>query len=104
MQSFGNYILYKKGFPRFDPVAGQICNNFEKNRAFYDKSMKLGTWLVDTNTKKGQCHAKNVHLWPPSCFSKMAAYYLAYSLKWHYIFANIMFYPFNFTDIIPMHI
>ena len=24
-------------------VVGQICNNFEKNRAFYDKSMKLGT-------------------------------------------------------------
>ena len=31
---------------------GQICNNFKKNRAFYDKSMKLGTWLVDSNTKK----------------------------------------------------
>ena len=31
-------------------LAGRICNNFEKNRAFYDKSMKLGTWLVDTNT------------------------------------------------------
>ena len=31
---------------------GRICNNFEKNRAFYDKSMKLGTWLVDNNTKK----------------------------------------------------
>ena len=30
---------------------GQICNNFEKNRAFYDKSMKLGTWLVDKNIK-----------------------------------------------------
>ena len=32
-------------------VAGRICNNFEKNRAFYDKSMKLGTWLVDNKTK-----------------------------------------------------
>ena len=31
---------------------GPICNNFEKNRAFYDKSMKLGTWLVDNKTKK----------------------------------------------------
>ena len=31
---------------------GRICNNFEKNRAFYDKSMKLGTWLVDNNTNK----------------------------------------------------
>ena len=31
---------------------GRICNNFKKNRAFYDKSMKLGTWLVDSNTKK----------------------------------------------------
>ena len=39
---------------------GRICNNFEKNRAFYDKSMKLGTWLVDNKTKnKGQCHAEN---------------------------------------------
>ena len=39
----------------------RICNNFEKNRAFYDKSMKLGTWLVDNKTKKnkGQCHAEN---------------------------------------------
>ena len=33
-------------------VVGRICNNFEKNRAFYDKSMKLGTWLVDNKTKK----------------------------------------------------
>ena len=31
---------------------GLICNNFEKNRAFYDKSMKLGTWLVDNKTKQ----------------------------------------------------
>ena len=31
---------------------GRICNNFEKIRAFYDKSMKLGTWLVDNKTKK----------------------------------------------------
>ena len=42
-------------------LVGRICNNFEKNRAFYDKSMKLGTWLVDNKTKKnkGQCHAEN---------------------------------------------
>ena len=33
-------------------IVGRICNNFEKNRAFYDKSMKLGTWLVDNKTKK----------------------------------------------------
>ena len=31
---------------------GWICNNFEKNRAFYDKSMKLGTWLVYNKTKQ----------------------------------------------------
>ena len=24
-------------------IVGQICNNFDKNRAFYDKSLKLGT-------------------------------------------------------------
>ena len=24
-------------------IGGRLCNNFEKNRAFYDKSMKLGT-------------------------------------------------------------
>ena len=29
-----------------------ICYNFEKNRAFYDKSMKLDRLLVDINTKK----------------------------------------------------
>ena len=33
-------------------IVGRICNNFKKNRAFYDKSMKLGTWLVDSNTKQ----------------------------------------------------
>ena len=33
-------------------IVGRICNNFEKNRALYDKSMKLGTWLVDNKTKK----------------------------------------------------
>ena len=38
--------------PLFLLIVEQICNNFEKNRAFYDKSMKLGTWLVDNNTKK----------------------------------------------------
>ena len=32
-------------------LVGRICNNFEKNRALYDKSMKLGTWLVDNKTK-----------------------------------------------------
>ena len=32
-------------------IVGQICNNLKKNRAFYDKSMKLGTCLVDSNTK-----------------------------------------------------
>ena len=41
-------------------LVGRICNNFEKNRAFYNKSMKVGTWLVDNKTKhKGQCHAEN---------------------------------------------
>ena len=33
------------------PNVGRICNSFEKNRAFHDKNMKLGTWLVDNNTK-----------------------------------------------------
>ena len=33
-------------------IVGRICNNFEKNRAFYDKSMKLGTCLVDNNSKQ----------------------------------------------------
>ena len=32
-------------------VVGRTCNNFKKNRAFYDKSMKLGTCLVDSNAK-----------------------------------------------------
>ena len=32
-------------------IVGRICNNFEKNRAFDDKSMKHGTWLVDNKTK-----------------------------------------------------
>ena len=46
-------ILYRVDtFLRKMTFSGGICNNFEKNRAFYDKSMKLGTWLVDNNTKK----------------------------------------------------
>ena len=32
-------------------LVGPICNDLKKNRAFYDKSMKLGTCLVDSNTK-----------------------------------------------------
>ena len=44
--------LYFKKTKKFEsPIVGQICNNFKKNRAFYDKSMKLGTCLVDSNTK-----------------------------------------------------
>ena len=56
--------------------SGRICNNFEKNRAFYDKSMKLGTWLVDNNTNKLRVSAtpkmssNGRHL----VFSKMAAF------------------------------
>ena len=33
-------------------IVGRICNKFKKNRVFYDKSMKLGTWLIDSSTKK----------------------------------------------------
>ena len=56
---------------------GRICNNFEKNHAFYDKSMKLGTWLVDNNTKKLRVSAtpkissNGCHL----VFSEMAAFF-----------------------------
>ena len=46
--SLGRSIVHIKG----SHIVGPICNNFEKNRAFYDKSMKLGTWLVDNKTKK----------------------------------------------------
>ena len=42
----------KKPFLKDCLIVGRICNNFEMNRAFYDKSMKLGTWLVDNKTKK----------------------------------------------------
>ena len=58
-------------------IVGPICNNFEKNRAFYDKSMKLGTWLVDNKTKKLRVSAtpkmssNGRHL----VFSKMAAFF-----------------------------
>ena len=41
-----------KAFTMRHYIVGWICDNFEKNRAFYDKSMKLGTWLVDNNTNK----------------------------------------------------
>ena len=61
-------------------IVGRICNNFEKNRALCDKSMKLGTWLVDNKTKKLRVSAtpkmpsNGRHLvfpkWPPfSTFS-----------------------------------
>ena len=62
-------------FRLFQSIVGPICNNFEKNRAFYDKSMKLGTWLVDNKTKKSRVSAtpkmssNGRHLvfpkWPP---------------------------------------
>ena len=58
-------------------IVGRICNNFEKNRAFYDKSMKLGTWLVDNKTKQLRVSAtpkmpsNGRHL----VFSKMATFY-----------------------------
>ena len=58
-------------------IVGRICNNFEKNRAFYDKSMKLGTWLVDNKTKKIRVSATQKmpsngrHL----VFSKKAAFF-----------------------------
>ena len=58
-------------------IVGRICNNFEKNRAFYDKSMKLGTWLVGNKTKKnkGQCHAEMPSNGRHLVFSKMTAFF-----------------------------
>ena len=61
-------------------LVGRICNNFEKNCALYEKSMKLGTWLVDNKTKELRVSAtpkmpsNGRHLvfpkWPPfSIFS-----------------------------------
>ena len=46
-------------------LAGRICDNFEMNRALFDKSMKLGTRLdfarfVKIKIFEGQCHVKNV--------------------------------------------
>ena len=49
-----SYIVFcdiSKAFDRVLHIVGQICNNFKKNRAFYDKSMKLGTCIVYNNTK-----------------------------------------------------
>ena len=66
-----NYFFWTKLL-----LVGRICNNFEKNRAFYDKSMKHGTWLVDNNTNKLRVSAtpkissNGRHL----VFSKMAAF------------------------------
>ena len=45
-------MRFKPACSATETIVGPICNNFEKNRAFYDKSMKLGTWLVDNKTKK----------------------------------------------------
>ena len=49
IESIGPSIILRSIF-----IIGTM--NFEKNRAFYDISMKLGTWIVDNNTKnvKGQ--------------------------------------------------
>ena len=33
-------------FTKIPLLAGRICINFEVDHAFYDKSMKLCTWLV----------------------------------------------------------
>ena len=73
-----NFVLSLHPHPYF--IVGRICNNFEKNRALYDKSMKLGTWLVDNKTKELRVSAtpkmpsNGRHLvfpkWPPfSIFS-----------------------------------
>ena len=62
--------------PKHFSFSGADLYNFEKNRAFYDKSMKLGTWLVDNNAKKLRVSAtpkmssNGRHL----VFSKMAAF------------------------------
>ena len=58
-------------------LVGRICNNFEMNLALYDKSMKLGTWLVDNKTKQLRVSAtpkkpsNGRHL----VFSKMATFF-----------------------------
>ena len=49
--SYSDGIFNPLSFKNTPLVVGQICNNFKKNRAFYDKSMELGTCLVDSNTK-----------------------------------------------------
>ena len=76
-----------------DVVVGWICNNFKKTRAFYDKSMKLGTWLVDSNTKKIRASAtpkmsSNGRLF---VFSKMATFFnlfikMSLSICKHHVF------------------
>ena len=79
----------------FHLIVGRICNNFEKNRAFYDKSMKLGTWLVYNNTKKLRVSAtpkmspNGRHL----VFSKMAAslnllIIMSFFICKHHVFFN----------------
>ena len=46
---FGPYITYIASILNAH-IVGRICNIFKKNRAFYDKSMKLCTCLVDINS------------------------------------------------------
>ena len=94
---------------------GRICNNFEKNRAFYDKSMKLGTWLVDNKTKKIRVSAtpkmpSNGHnlvfpKWPPffnlfiiiSLFiCKHNVFFSLFYLNSHQLYLNTLKSSFNF--------
>ena len=79
-------------------VVGRICNSFERNRAFYDKSMKLGTWLVDNNTNKLRVSAtpkmssNGRHL----VFSKMAAFLNLFIIMSFLICKHNVFFS-NFT-------
>ena len=76
----GVLLIWKNPSQNDGNKVGQICNSFEKNRALYDKSMKLGIWLIDNKTKKIRVSAtpkmpsNGRHLvfpkWPPfSTFS-----------------------------------
>ena len=52
MKNAFSFITFVTDMLRQKKLVGRICNNFKKNRAFYDKSMKLGTCLVDSKTNK----------------------------------------------------
>ena len=81
-------------------IVGRICNNFKKNRAFYDRSMKLGTWLVDSNARILRVSAWIIKL--PGLASYLFYQYHCLRVNWVYAEINTFLPPYSKRLFIAM--